>query len=459
MIEKRVREYIEEYRMIASGDRALIGLSGGADSAALFHILRKLQKSLDFRLLAVHVNHGLRGAEAARDQEFVENLCKEYEVPLTCLEMPVREMAARRKIGLEEAGREARREAFRIWAKKWRCNKLALAHHKNDQAETMLHHLARGAGLSGLAGLSPTDGFCIRPLLCLERQDIEHYLQEAGFAHVEDSSNRKDDYTRNRIRHGIVTAMADQVNVRAVSHMAQTAEILRQTDDYLKEQGRALLGKYQKEAFLPDEFFRENPVPAYYGLREFLDGWFRVKKDIGADHYKRLLAWTAMPVGKVLQLPHKIRARREYGGVFFYLEGEEKTGEGGFSIPLKIPGETIGPGMRLVCRVIPNNFQQVPQKTYTKWLNYDKIKNTVKVRTRQPGDYLAVNASGGKKKLKDYLIDCKAPRQERDRIVLVAQGSEVLWAVGYRLNESYKIMPDTREALELVYEGGYEYEG
>ena len=166
-----------------------------------------------------------------------------------------------------------------------------------------------------------------------------------------------------------------------------------------------------------------------------------------------------MPVGKVLQLPHKIRARREYGGVSFYLEGEEKTGEGGFSIPLKIPGETIGPGMRLRCRVIPNNFQQVPQKTYTKWLNYDKIKTTVKVRTRQPGDYLAVNASGGKKKLKDYLIDCKAPRQERDRIVLVAQGSEILWAVGYRLNESYKIEPDTREALELVYEGGYEYEG
>lgn len=459
MIEKKVREYIEKYHMIESGDRALIGLSGGADSAALFHILRKLRKSLDFQLMAVHVNHGLRGAEAARDQEFVEKLCKEHDVPLSCLEMPVRKIAAEKKIGLEEAGREARREAFRIWAKKWGCNKLALAHHKNDQAETMLHHLARGTGLSGLAGFAPSDGFCIRPLLCLERKEIEHYLQEAGFAHVEDSSNREGIYTRNRIRHGILADMTSQVNGRAVSHMARTAEILRQTDDYLESQGKALLEKYRQESFLSQDFFREDPVPVYYGLRQFLGENFQVRKDIGADHYRRLMEWTAMPVGKLLQLPHGIRARREYGGIFFYPEGEIKENPEGFSIPLKIPGETAGPGFTMLCRIIPNNFQQIPQKTYTKWLNYDKIKNTVKVRTRQPGDYLAVNASGGRKKLKDYLIDCKAPRQERDRIPLVAQGSEVLWAVGYRLNEAYKVTPDTREALELVYEGGYEYEG
>ena len=455
MIEKRVREYIEKHRMIASGDRALIGLSGGADSAALFHILRKLQKSLDFRLLAVHVNHGLRGAEAARDQEFVENLCKECDVPFTCLYMPVREMAARRKIGLEEAGREARREAFREWAKKWRCNKLALAHHKNDQAETMLHHLARGTGLSGLAGLSPTDGFCIRPLLCLERREIEHYLQEEGFAHVEDSSNREDAYTRNRIRHGILRDLERQVNGKAVDHMAQTAKILRQTDAYLKGQGRALLERYGKrELFLEEAFFYEEAVPVYYGLRGFLDENFHGGKDIGYGHYARLMDWIHMPVGKVLQLPHGIRVQRGYDGLLFYRdEGPVQ----GFSVPLAVPGETEGPGVRLRCRVIPNNFEKVPQKTYTKWLNYDKIKGIVEVRTRRPGDHLVIDASGGRKKLKDHFIDCKVPRQDRDRIVLVAQGSEVLWVVGFRLNGAYKVQADTKEVLEMVYEGGYGY--
>ncbi len=458
MIEKRVREYIGKYHMIENGDRVLIGLSGGADSAALFHILRKYRESLDFQLMAVHVNHGLRGAEADRDEKFVKELCQEYEIPCRCIKAPVGQMAKERKIGLEEAGREARREIFRIWIEKWNCTKLALAHHKNDQAETMLHHLARGTGLAGLAGLSPFDGFRIRPLLCLEREEIEHYLQEMGYAHVEDSSNQEDDYTRNRIRHGILAGMESQVNGRVVSHMARTAEILGQADAYLQSQGQALLEKYRRQDFLADAFFCENPVPVYYGLREFLSGAFQIRKDIGAKHYDRLMQWAVMPVGKILELPHGIRARKEYGGISFYMEREERESADGFCIPLQIPGETVGPGLRLRCRIVPNNFQQVPQKRYTKWLNYDKIKNTVKVRTRQPGDYLAVNASGGRKKLKDYFIDCKTPRRQRDQVVLVAQGSEVLWVVGYRLNESYKVRPDAGEVLEMVYEGGYEYE-
>lgn len=477
MIEKKVLEYIRKYHMIEKGDRVLIGLSGGADSAALFHILRKYQKELGFELLAVHVNHGLRGAEAQRDQEFVETLCREYEIPCQAVEMPVRQMAAQRKIGLEEAGREARREVFQICRENGKCTKLALAHHKNDQAETMLHHLARGTGLAGLSGFSPADGFCIRPLLCLEREEIEHYLQEAGFAHVEDSSNREDTYTRNRIRHEILVGMKEQINGKAVEHMAKTAEILRQTDRYLKRQGKELLKKYQRqyrlgEVFLEEAFFCEEAVPAYYGLRELLSGCFQAGKDIGADQFDRLWDWIQMPVGKILQLPHGIRARREYGGVSFYREKEAKGKQEGFCIPLPIPGEAIGPGMRLRCKIMENNFAIAPdgispndnnnfsqllQKTYTKWLNYDKIKGTVEIRTRRPGDYLVVDASGGRKKLKDYFIDCKVPRQDRDRMILAAQGQEILWVVGLRISEAYKVRPDTKQVLEMVYEGGYGY--
>ena len=114
--------------------------------------------------------------------------------------------------------------------------------------------------------------------------------------------------------------------------------------------------------------------------------------------------------------------------------------------------------MEFRCRIFKNFFQQIPQKTYTKWLDYDKIKDTVVIRNRQPGDYLVVNASGGRKKLKEYLIDCKVPREKRGQIILAAQGQEILWAVGLRLNEAYKVGPDTREVLEIVYEGGVEDE-
>lgn len=463
MIEKRVLGYIERYHMIRAGDRVLIGLSGGADSAALFHLLRKNRGPLGCTLLAVHVGHGLRGAEAARDEAFVKELCGQYEIPLRCVEMPVRQMAQEGGLSLEEAGREARRQVFGELMEEWQCDKLALAHHKNDQAETMLHHLARGTGLSGLCGLAPADGIRIRPLLCLERREIEHYLQEEGFAHVEDSSNSEDHYTRNRIRHRILPELETQVNTRSVEHMAQTAQILRQADTYLRGQGRALLEKYGKGGlFLENGFFQEDAVPAYYGLRELLNENFHGGKDISRRHYERLLDWGRMPVGKILELPHGIRAQKGYGGVSFYLEDrsvEKAGGSDGFSFPLKVPGEVRGPGFRLRCRLVPNNFHHVPQKTYTKWLNYDKIKDTVEVRTRRPGDRLAIDAYGGTKKLKDYLIDCRVPRQERSRVVLVAQGQEILWVVGHRLSEAYKIQEDTKEVLEMIYEGGSEYEG
>ena len=215
-MEQKVLEYMKKHHMVEAGDRVLIGLSGGADSAALFHILRQYQQTYGYELLAVHVNHGLRGKEALRDQEFVMELCRLYQVPCEVVEMPVQQMAEKGKMSLEEAGREARREVFQRLAGKWKCSKLALAHHKNDQAETMLHHLARGTGLAGLAGLLPSDGFRIRPFLCLEREEIDHYLQVKGYAHVEDSSNRDDQYTRNRIRHELLAGMTQRVNEKAV---------------------------------------------------------------------------------------------------------------------------------------------------------------------------------------------------------------------------------------------------
>ena len=151
----------------------------------------------------------------------------------------------------------------------------------------MLHHLARGTGLAGLAGLLPSDGFRIRPFLCLEREEIDHYLQVKGYAHVEDSSNRDDRYTRNRIRHELLAGMTQRVNEKAVEHMAMTARILRQTDSYLEDQGQELLRRYQKQNFLEEAFFQENPVPVYYGLRVFLSSLFAVK-DMSASHYEAL---------------------------------------------------------------------------------------------------------------------------------------------------------------------------
>ena len=169
-MREKVRAFMEQYHMVTAGERVLLGLSGGADSVCLFHLLRELQEPLGFSLLAVHVNHNLRGAEAGRDAAFAENLCREYDVPFYLYSCPVEKIAKEKHLSTEEAGRAARQEVFAACAKEQRAVKIALAHHQDDVAETMLHHLARGTSLAGLASLRPVRGNVIRPLLCVGRK-------------------------------------------------------------------------------------------------------------------------------------------------------------------------------------------------------------------------------------------------------------------------------------------------
>ena len=195
-MREKVRAFMEQYHMVTAGERVLLGLSGGADSVCLFHLLRELQEPLGFSLLAVHVNHNLRGAEAGRDAAFAENLCREYDVPFYLYSCPVEKIAKEKHLSTEEAGRAARQEVFAACAKEQGAVKIALAHHQDDVAETMLHHLARGTSLAGLASLRPVRGNVIRPLLCVGRKEIRQELESRKCSWCEDSTNAEDAYTR-----------------------------------------------------------------------------------------------------------------------------------------------------------------------------------------------------------------------------------------------------------------------
>ncbi len=227
----RIHAFIRENEMIKPNDRVLVGVSGGPDSICLLFVLHMLQKEMDFALFAVHVNHGLRGREADRDQNFVEKLCEEYGIPLLCCFQEVRKKAKEEKLTLEEAGRLCRYEVFEREAKRYGCNRIAVGH----QAETMLFHLFRGTGLKGLAGMEPRRDEIIRPLLCVERREILEWLQEQGISWCEDSSNQEETYTRNRIRHTIMTCAKEQINGSTVRHMIQTASELSEIEHFLEE--------------------------------------------------------------------------------------------------------------------------------------------------------------------------------------------------------------------------------
>ena len=297
----RVRKYIRDNRMLKAEDMVVAGVSGGADSIAMLHILKSLQKEIGFSMEVVHVHHGIRGQEADRDEQFVEKICRDWGIPFRSRHYPVPELSGKWKLGEEETGRIVRKQAFQEEKKRLGFSgeqskkngqfRVALAHNRNDLAETMLHHLARGTGIRGLSGIQAVNGEIIRPVLCLERKEIVNYLKERGISYITDSSNLSDDYTRNRIRNHILPAMEQKINAKAVEHMAETARVLAEADSYLQKKGRELLAGCRKEnGYLLDEkFFAQDLILQEYAVMEAFEILAGKRKDFTSLHVDQVL--------------------------------------------------------------------------------------------------------------------------------------------------------------------------
>lgn len=477
-MQKKVKAFMEQYHMVEEGDFILLGLSGGADSVCLFHMMRKLRETFGFSMMAVHVNHNLRGAEADRDAAFAKMLCREYQIPFELYSCPVEEIAQTEHLSFEEAGRKARQEVFAACAAEHHATKIALAHHQDDVAETMLHHLARGTSLAGLASLRPVRQNVIRPLLCVGREEIRRELRKNQFSWCEDSTNEEDTYTRNGIRHHVMPYLAKEVNPRAAAHMAQASLDLLETEEYLEEQTERLMEQYasvqENAVFLKEEVQKEVPLLQRYVIRKSLEWLAGKRKDLTREHLEAVRNLLEKQVGKQVDLPYGITAVREYETLC--LKKQKRCREkryreqcGGCAVPIPVPTSGDRP-IRVSCHLnslfsaespeseeyqikiakkTPVFPERIEEKKYTKCFDCDKIKDGLVLRTRRSGDYLKVTAKGGKKKLKDYMIDAKIPREERDSILLLADGPEIWWVVGYRVGESGRVRRDTKEVLQI----------
>ncbi len=468
MIEARVLRFIKEYNMLIPGDTCLVGLSGGADSVCLLVLLNRLKEETGCKIQAVHVNHNIRGEEAKRDAGYAKGLCLSLNIPFYEYSYRVQELANAKHIGTEEMGRIVRREAYADCMDHHGATKLALAHHQNDLAETFLFHLARGTSLGGLAAIRPERENVIRPLLCVNRNEIEDYLHENKIKYCEDSTNAADDYTRNRIRHHVLSYLTEHVNKKTPSHISAVSFDILEVLNYIERQTKRMIAENMEfirdpgvpgsdkiiKAEIKEGFFEEDRVLQRTAVMRAMETLCGEKKNITREHVKRVLDLWNDPVGKKIDLPHGITAVRNYRNIDLttrFPGNDVRVGEI-FRIPLH---QHIEWGRLCVkARLLNYTGQLIPQKTYTKWFDYGKIKSDAVFRTRRSGDYIMINASGGHKKLKDYLIDCKIPRQERDQLLLFASGSEVLWVVGYRIGESTKIDENTKQILEVQVTGG-----
>ena len=470
---KRIEKFIQKYHMLTCGDRVIAGVSGGADSVCLFLMLLELREKIGFDLIAVHVHHGLRGEAADQDQQFVEALCEQHRIPLEIFRVNLESIAKKRKQSLEEAGRMVRREAFDSVCKKYGGNKIALAHHQNDNAETLLWNLSRGTGLDGLGGIRPVNGKFIRPLLCMNRKEIEEYLAKRKQSYCIDETNAGTDYTRNKLRHLVLPILEEQVNSAAVRHMNETMEQIWELQEYMQEQVEAAYQECVQEHFekacwiqIQQKSFETFPeLIKKMVIRKGMEQVGGKKRDLSHKHVDVMMKLMNKQVGRTLDLPYEMHAKRNYEGIRLekrrtYLSGKEK--KAGIiqecMAELNIPGETIlaDRNLKLRCKILekPKNLsiKDIPQKIYTKWFDYGIIKSSLYIRTRQAGDTIVIDEKGHQKKLKNWFVDEKIPKEIRDSQLLLAENNEILWVLGHRMSQAYQVKQSTKWILQIEVE-------
>lgn len=457
---ERVKNYIEKWHMLQSEDCVIVGVSGGADSICLLWILSKLQKEVGFRMVAVHVNHGIRGKEADADEACVKQFCEELGVACESYFADVELIAKNRKQSTEEAGREVRRDFFEQVLRKHHGTQIALAHHQNDSAETFLINLARGTGLKGLGGISPVNGNVIRPLLCLKREEIEEFLEKEEVSYCVDATNQSDAYTRNRIRNHVLPYLQEEINPKVIEHMNKTMEQIRQVQEFLDEQVQMYWEKSVNESALGytirEEMFRQMPeVVKPLLLKKVLVEVSGKEKDLESVHVKHLQELFEKQVGRKLDLPYQMEGKRTYQGITVCLkesQDREQLTEAFFDVNEEEATFQIGEKL-ISCRVADNNME----KNNTKRFNCDIINRSICIRTRRQGDYITIHPDGRTQKLKAYFINEKIPQEERDRILLVADGNHILWIIGYRTNPMYEVKANTKRILEIQIDEGENY--
>ena len=461
----QVEKFMRKWNMVPEGGRVLIGVSGGADSVCLCLILYELSTKMNFSLEVIHVEHGIRGEESKNDAVFVEQLCKQRGIVCHIRNVDVPRYAKIHHLGEEEAARILRYQVFADAAGQDRNVRIALAHHMEDNAETMLFQLIRGSGLDGLCGMRPqrtgTNGeIYIRPFLQCSREQIEQFLEERGQGYCMDSTNANESYSRNRMRKRVLPELI-RMNPQAVQHMQTAMEQLQQVRDYLEEETVSL-----EKKFISGE--RKNVKLDTDGLAE-LSQAVRMRlirkavwkaagacKDITAAHLQAVADLLEKQTGRYVKLPYGLTATRVYNVI--EIMGKRKETEK-ICLPIdtdRLPENLLAGEWKFSFKKFPydGNTDKIPRKMYTKWFDYDKMKKGFEIRTRKAGDYIIVDDEGHHKKLKQVFTGDKIPAQQRAGLWLIAHESLVHAIIGYRSGCSALVTPQTGKVLKITFYGG-----
>lgn len=448
---------ILKYNLIAKKDNVVIGLSGGPDSMALLYCLYEIQKDIDFNIVAAHVNHGVRGEDALADQRFTEDVCNNLGIPYYTINVDMNKYGIEKGITSEEAGRELRYGFFRKLLKDLGEGKIAVAHNKNDQAETLLMRIMRGTGIDGLKGMEFKSGDVIRPILNISRKDIEQFIEANNIKTVLDKTNLFPIYSRNKVRLELIPYIEKNFNpniIEALWRLSQTSKLdVEFLENYCEERYKLMVKEVQENCIIIDsDLFNSQQK----GIKQRLLRMFVLKlvgnlQGFTEQHIGSILdLFTRVETGKQINLPLGLIARVSYDELI--IEKDNSVLQREFNYELKM-GDNYFRDLNLKLKLsLIDNYDGLKWGKDKKYFDLNKIRGKLYIRNRQVGDKFLPLGMGGSKKIKDYFIDKKIPRLERDKIPLLVNEEEIIWIVGHGISDRYKVDKDTTKILMIEYE-------
>lgn len=485
-LEKEVATFIRANDLVSERDSIVVGVSGGPDSVALLHLLCSLnaKKSLGCRFYIAHLNHKLRGMDSEEDAGFIRRLSNEFNLPVFIKEIDIKGVAMGSRCSIEEAGRRERYKFFRDYSQEVGASRIAVGHSADDNVETLLQRIIRGTGILGLCGMRPkrpispdSNILLIRPLLHSWKKEIIRYLEERDIPYRIDSSNLQEVHLRNKIRIELLPLIQKGYNNQIKRVLLNLCEILNENYDFIDTASLSLL----KDVILEESGSRYilgrnillsfHPIIQYKIIHNILTRMEVPLKDFSYHHYKDILRHLkAGEPKKILRLPSNLMVWIEDARLFFQSQAglaqgiryeDEQSGKtGGFTkVELNLPGATPLPfaNATIEAEIIDNEEGflerfEASKTPYEEVIDMGKVTLPLSVRFRRPGDRFWPLGASGTKKLKDFLIDKKVPRFERDKLPIVTSADdEPIWIIGLRIDHRVRVSKETRKVIKLKY--------
>ena len=469
-LEQRVTQFMRKHGLVSPGETLLVAVSGGADSVCLLHLLAQQQAKLGIKLHVAHLNHKLRGEESEEDAWYVVDLANNLGIPIMLDTRDVAAYREQKRCSVEEAAREVRYGFLAEAARAVGASSVAVGHTRDDQVETILMHLLRGTGIAGLRGLQPKSVLLtgedrssltvVRPLLEVSRGETAGYCWRHNLEPRSDSSNVSTAFFRNRVRLELLPTLREY-NPQFDSALLRLATIAFDEVTYLDEQAARLWHKVASidasAVYLDKEkMLNLAPVLQRHLLRKAAEQLLGNLKDIEADHIEAMVTFLSKPAGKSLCLPHDLRLAAEYGRLVLSLA---ETSSCPFpplekEVALTVPGETLLPGWRVTAEVLRDAAAVCSGEcnSFAACLDLDKAGDQLLVRQRRRGDRFQPLGMRQDKKLQDFMVDAHIPRSWRTLVPLLCSTEQILWVVGWRIDDRVKVTRATKKVLGITFE-------